>query len=196
MPFIAFLGCDGSGKSTIIARIEQQLKQAGHEVRRGHWRPDPLDAGRDTPSQVEDPHGIPPRGALTSIAKLGWLWLSWWMGWLRGYGRSDRTGYLLFDRYHADLLVDPQRYRYGGPMALARIATAMMPQPDVVIFLDAEPDTLHSRKQEVPPKALAHSRKRYLALCQTHQRFHVIDASHPVDEVVSQVSAKLTSPSN
>jgi thymidylate kinase len=94
---------------------------------------------------------------------------------------------VIFDRYHADLLVDPKRYRYGGPMCLARLASRLMPQPDLVIFLDAEPEVLLARKQEVSQKALEKSREKYLELCKMHQRFRIIDASQPLEKVVLDV---------
>jgi thymidylate kinase len=193
MPFIAFLGCDGSGKSTVIEQIDADLRESGFTVRRGHWRPAPLDASRDASGAVENPHGTLPRGCAGSIAKLGWLGFSWWLGWLAGLRRAAKMGTLIFDRYHADLLVDPARYRYGGPAGIARLASALMPQPDRVIFLDAAPEVLFARKQEVPPAALAASRDRYLALCKTHPRFRVIDASRPIDEVVAAVHKEIES---
>jgi thymidylate kinase len=94
---------------------------------------------------------------------------------------------LLFDRYHADLLVDPRRYRYGGPMWLARLASRLMPQPDIVCFLDAEPEVLLARKQEVGREALAESREKYLALSATHRRFRIIDAAQPLEKVIEEV---------
>jgi thymidylate kinase len=94
---------------------------------------------------------------------------------------------VLFDRYHGDLLVDPRRYRYGGPMWLARLACRLMPQPDRVIFLDAEPVVLLSRKQEIDEASLARSRSGYVSLCATHPRFETIDASRPLDEVAALV---------
>lgn len=193
MSFIAFLGCDGSGKSTVIERIDADLREQGIAVVRGHWRPAPFDAARDSSGAADDPHGIAPRGTFGSIAKLGWLWFSWWAGWFRGLGRCAKSGCVIFDRFHADLLVDPRRYRYGGPMALARLASALMPQPDLVVFLDAAPEVLFSRKQEVSLEILADSRKRYLTLCATHPRFRVIDAYRPVEEVVTAVRYELDS---
>jgi len=193
MPFIAFLGCDGSGKSAFIAALISEFKSSDAKVTRGHWRPFPFVQEQvDSPLlAADDPHGQAPRGSFSSVLKLGWLGLNWWLGWWKCLRSNSRKGYLLFDRYHGDLLVDPRRYRYGGPMWLARGVCRMMPQPDLVIFLDAEPEVLLSRKQEVSKEALEHSRARYLQLAKSHKRFEVIDASRPLDEVVDEVRKKI-----
>ncbi len=187
--FISFLGCDGSGKSAVIAGVAELLRAREVAVSQGHWRPLALDSGGEAAAD-DDPHGKAPRRMLSSILKLGWLWLNWWLGWWKFLSKASRNGVVLFDRYHADLPVDPRRYRYGGPMALARLASSLMPQPDLVIFLDAEPDVLLGRKQEVSKEALADARKRYLDLCAGHPRFHVVDASQPLRNVIEDVLTK------
>lgn len=193
MAFVAFLGCDGSGKSAVIEGAAARLREKGIAVTTGHWRPE---AFRSEPSgsaaaTADDPHGQTPRGTISSSLKLGWLWANWWGGWWRNIGNGARRGVVLFDRYHADLLVDPRRYRYGGPMWLARHASRCMPQPDAVFFLDAEPDVLLSRKQEVSREALATARKAYLDLCAGNSCCHVIDASRPLEDVVADVCGKI-----
>jgi thymidylate kinase len=188
MPFIAFLGCDGSGKSAVIQGVAAHLKAEGHPVTLGHWRPKPFaSSSAGTPAAADDPHGQAPRGFASSILKLGWLWLNWWVAWFLHLRRDSHHGYALFDRYHADLLVDPKRYRYGGPLWLAMLASRLMPQPDLVIFLDAETEVLLSRKQEVDEESLKRSRYSYLRLCQTHARFQIVDASRPLHDVIARV---------
>lgn len=186
--FISFLGCDGSGKLAVIAGVTEYLANRGVKVTHGHWRPQALDGGNAAAAATaDDPHGQVPRGGFSSILKLGWLWLNWWGGWWLFLRKASKDGVVLFDRYHADLLVDPRRYRYGGPMWLARLASRLMPQPDVVVFLDAEPEVLLSRKQEVGREALATAREKYLELCGSHERFLVVDASLPLEVVVENV---------
>lgn len=192
MALICFLGCDGSGKSAVIAGMAERLEKQGVVVTRGHWRPVALGgeraaAGGQGNVAADDPHGQVPRGMVSSILKLGWLWLNWWVAWFRFLGKQSEQGVVLFDRYHADLLIDPRRYRYGGPMWLARLASRLMPQPDVVIFLDAEPEVLLARKQEVGREALVRSREAYLKLAASHERFRVVDASQPLEDVVEEV---------
>ena len=193
MAFVAFLGCDGSGKSAVIESAATRLREKGIPIATGHWRPEAFrsEPSGTTAATADDPHGQTPRGTISSSLKLSWLWANWWGGWWRNIGKRARLGVVLFDRYHADLLVDPRRYRYGGPMWLARLASRCMPQPDAVFFLDAEPDVLLSRKQEVSREALATARKAYLELCTGNSRCHVIDASRPLEDVVADVCGKI-----
>lgn len=187
MAFIAFLGCDGSGKSSVIEGVAAEMARQGMVVTRGHWRPAPFDAGRAIAGSADDPHGTPPRGSVTSVMKLGWLAVSWWSSWLCGLRQRAGCGLVIFDRYHADLLVDPRRYRYGGPSWLAKLASNWMPQPDIAFFLDAAPEVLLARKQEVSLEALAAGRRAYLNLASWNTRLRVVDASRPLDLVIADV---------
>jgi thymidylate kinase len=187
--FIALIGCDGSGKSAVIAGVAERLTSNGYLVETGHWRPRIFSGGTNgiRLAIADDPHGQVPRGFATSILKLGWLWFNWWLGWFQGLNKSSSKGVVLYDRYHADILVDPLRYRYSAPIWIARIASRLMPQPDIILFLDADPGVLISRKQEVTREALKSSREKYLALCASHPRFRIIDASQPLEHVIDEV---------
>jgi thymidylate kinase len=192
MAFIAFLGCDGSGKSAVIQGVAARLEANGHPVTLGHWRPKPFaPISGDTESAADDPHGQKPRAFASSVLKLGWLWLNWWVAWFQYLRRDSRHDFVLFDRYHGDLLVDPRRYRYGGPLWLARLSSRWMPQPDIVFFLDAPPEVLLARKQEVGFAALQESRSRYLTLTRTGTRMRVIDAAGPLEVVIADVIRQL-----
>lgn len=193
MSFIALLGCDGSGKSAVIERVARNLSATGIPVTRGHWRPSAFGSA-ETGGRTEaadNPHGQTARGAFSSLLKLGWLWANWWAGWWRGLRTRNRAGVILFDRYHGDLVVDPKRYRYGGPAVCARLASRWMPQPDLVVFLDAEPAVLLSRKQEVSQEALEQARTRYLAWACSNANCVVVDASRPLPDVVEDVLERI-----
>jgi thymidylate kinase len=193
MPFIAFLGCDGSGKSAVIQGLKTKLEQDGHRVTLGHWRPKALDASSDSSQSADDPHGKPKRGFVASVLKLGWLWLNWWIAWFRSLRAESRSGFVLFDRYHGDLLVDPSRYRYGGPMWLAKLVCRIMPRPDQVIFLDAPTEVLLARKQEVFEESLKTSRRKYLELCAINHYFMIVDACPSLEVVIKTIRDQLRS---
>ena len=193
MPFIAFLGCDGSGKSAVIEKIADKLTDVGILVTLGHWRPTAFGKPETTgkTDAADDPHGQTARGAFPSLLKLGWLWINWWGGWWRDLGALSRAGVIFFDRYHGDLAVDPKRYRYGGPAACARLASRWIPQPDLVIFLDASPEVLLSRKQEVSHEALEQARARYLEWVSRNSNCVRIDAERPLVAVVDDVLQRI-----
>jgi hypothetical protein len=72
------------------------------------------------------------------------------------------SGLIMFDRYFQDLLVDPIRYRYGGPMWLPRLLNAFVPPPDLLLLvLDAAEEVILSRKRELPPVELRRQRASY-----------------------------------
>ena len=186
------VGCDGSGKSSVMNELINSLELEGIPVVTGHWCPKPF-TNKDSSSvdqmTVDNPHDQIPRSAIGSIFKLAWIGANWWLAWVMGFAKAVRNGHVIYDRYYGDLLVDPRRYRYGGPMWLARLWSRFLPQPDLLIFLDAPEEVLLQRKQEVPLEALSQSRAGYLRLTKSNKRGVVVDASLPLGDVVSKVIA-------
>jgi thymidylate kinase len=67
----------------------------------------------------------------------------------------------------------------------------ILPKPDLVIFLDAEPEVLFARKGEGTLELLAQRRADYLQLRDVVPAFEVVDASQPLERVVEQVADRL-----
>jgi thymidylate kinase len=185
---IAFLGADGSGKSTLIKRVSEELGESFRQVRCRHLRPGLLVTRRGNGGVVTDPHARPARGTPASLLKLLHFWADYVIGgvvWL--YPLRVRSTLVIFDRYYHDLLVDPLRYRYGGPLAPARWLGRLVPQPDLSFVLDVPAEMLQARKQEVPFDESQRQRHAYIETATGMRSAHVIDASRPVDEVVSRI---------
>lgn len=183
--WIAMLGCDGAGKSSLAAALDERLRGAFRRVRVLHFRPG---LGRGEGGPVTDPHGRPPRSLPVSLAKL----LFYLADYLLGYGLRVRPALVrstlvLFDRYYHDVLADPRRYRYGGPMWLARLVGRAIPRPDLFIVLDLPAELAHARKPEVPLEEARRLRERYLALARDLPNARVVDASRPLEAVVAEV---------
>jgi thymidylate kinase len=187
---IAFLGPDGSGKSAVIERVQHELRDAFRRVHYQHLRPRPL-AHTTSPNQapVVDPHGQPARGTIGSIAKLIHFWAGYVVGALLWtFPRRTASTLVIFDRYYHDVLADPRRYRYGAPLFYARLMGRFVPQPDLVFVLDAPPEVVQARKQEVSISESVRQRAAYLDLATQLRATHVIDAAQPLDQVVAEVA--------
>jgi thymidylate kinase len=185
---IAFLGADGSGKSTLIKRVSEELAESFRQVRYRHLRPGVLVMRRGDGGIVVDPHARPARGVPGSLLKLLHFWADYVVGgmvWL--YPLRVRSTLVIFDRYYHDLLADPLRYRYGGPLAPARWLGRLVPQPDLSFVLDVPAEVLQARKQEVPFVESQRQRDAYIETATGMRGAHVIDASRPVEEVVSRI---------
>jgi thymidylate kinase len=187
---IGILGPDGAGKSSIIHGLIVRLDNRGRAVKMRHLKPRIATFQRSQPvTIVVDPHGKPRRSAFLSLGKiLVWLMEEWY-----AYFFWEKKGTLLIcDRYYHDLLVDPKRYRYGGPLWAARLVGKLMPQPTLWILLDAPAEVLQARKQEVPPEETARQRDAYLAFVRQQRDYVIVDASRSLDRVIADVEHAIT----
>jgi thymidylate kinase len=115
----------------------------------------------------------------------------WWMDYTLGYWVAVfppllRSALVLFDRYYHDLLVDQRRYRYSGSLRLAGLIGWLVPRPHVFILLDAPPQVLQARKQDVTYEESIRQRDAYLKLMRRMSSAYVVDASRPLDQVVTE----------
>jgi thymidylate kinase len=144
--------------------------------------------GCESVSIVLDPHGKPPRSVLFSVAKICvWLLEEWYA---YSFQESKET-LLICDRYYHDLLIDPKRYRYGGPTWGARLIGKLMPQPKLWVLLDAPAEILQVRKQEVPPTESARQREEYLAFVCKQRNHVIVNASQSLDKVIADVETAI-----
>lgn len=190
IPWVAMMGPDGSGKSSVLQNLEEEFTSPWFTgVRVIYRRPNLSGRPPARGGPVIDHYGRPPHGWVKSVAKLSLRALDWWLGYHYHCARQLTQGYLvLLDRhYFLDVSIDPLRYRYSGPRWLAYRLGQLLPRPDLFILLDAPPEVLQSRKQEVSPEECARQRRAYLELMENLPNSYVVDAARPFDEVVTQV---------
>jgi thymidylate kinase len=188
---IVILGPDGSGKSSVIDGLKIEFAHRGLKLYVRHLKPRIVATRRGQPETVvANPHGKPARTALFSVAKIAvWLMEEWYA---RFFQEKEET-LLLCDRYYHDLLIDPKRYRYGGPLWAAKMAGRLMPQPNLWILLDAPAELLQNRKQEVPVQETLRQLQAYRAFV-LEQRWHaIIDAAQSLDRVIADVERAIGS---
>ena len=192
-PWIAVLGPDGAGKSTVIEGLSEEFTQRRLKIHRVHWRPAFCRKSVGEVGQVNDPHSVPPRGAFTSILKLGYFWCDWAYSHLlplRHFRAKNKV--VIADRFYIDLLIDPRRYRYGGPMWLASLVFRFFPKPSLTIILTGDPETLYARKKEVRPDEVVRQVEAYeQVMKRARLNGMLIDSTQDVESVRDKVLAEV-----
>jgi thymidylate kinase len=188
---IVFLGPDGAGKTSVIRAVGHGFAGAFARTTCYGFAPPLLHRLRPhTHTPTGRPHGLPRRSFLTSVLRAVFYWFTYYTFgyYVTVHLALARNALVLHDRHLVDALVDPRRYRYGGPLWLLRLIWRLAPKPDLVILLDAPPGVLQARKQEVPFEETARQREAYLSLMKTMKNGHVVDAARPLELVVGDVN--------
>lgn len=194
--WVAFMGPDGAGKTTVAEAYRARLStlfDAGHR-HQFHWRPRWLPApGRlaghsEAEIVVEDPHGKPPRGRLVSLLRFGYFWLDFVLGhWVRVRPLLVRRNLVSFDRCYFDFLVDPRRFRLQVPRWLLRLFASLVPQPDLIFVLDAPASVLRARKQELGQDEIAAQLDALRALVERQANMHTVNVDRDVPAIVEDL---------
>jgi len=188
---IAAMGPDGSGKSSLIERLRPAVAPAFRATANHHFRPG-LGSRRRAAAPVTDPHGQDPRGRLASAAKLVFFLVDYTLGGLvRVWPARVRSTLVIFDRHYPDLLIDPRRYRFAGPAALARLVGRLIPAPDLWLVLDVPASLAVARKGEVPLAEAERQRRAYGDFAAATPHAVRLDASRSIEQVVAAAADAL-----
>jgi thymidylate kinase len=192
---IAFMGNDGSGKTTLAKEVVKMLKTLGMEV---HYRVE-FDyfllshflrlLGKEKVS----------RARKVFLAKEGkeckrfyfkvWpyiVWLDLFLEWLWNK-LFKRKSIIVMDRYAYDFLMSWEWLGYAN--AYLRWLYNHFPKPDIGFILDVSPQTAYIRKRKTHAYPLYYykiQRKRYLSLAET-LKLRVIDTEKTVEECLNEI---------
>jgi thymidylate kinase len=209
MVAIAVIGGDGAGKTTITSRLLDELPFPVRYLYMGiytessnvalptsrlleHLRA--KKSAASSPSSGSSRHGARRRRSrlratlrlANRIAEESYHQLhSWWY--------QVRGNCVLYDRhFFFDFFEDPDE---GKSCLSDRVHLGFLrrvyPQPDLVIFLDAPPEVLYSRKPEASLEYLRKHREAILERGTTHDSFLRVDATRPLEEVYSEVRDRI-----
>ena len=185
---VVLLGPDGAGKSSTIAALETVLEPLFSKTEVRGFAPTLKQLLRRRPPSTSTPHGLKRRSLATSLIRAGW----WAVYGLSSHAilRWDRirSRLILNDRHFVDILVDPVRYRYGGPRWLLTLIWRIMPKPDHIILLHGPAEILQARKRELTVEETARQCRDYETLVKPMKNSHIVDATLPFHEVVGIVT--------
>lgn len=150
-PWLAFLGPEGVGKSLAIQRLEEALEQSRLKTMVVHWGPDCVRKKSADSVPSRNPQGRGVQGAIVSTFTLAVFCVRWCCGMFsRTWHQRAKEKVMVSNRYYADLLVDPKRYRYGGSRRLARLLFRFLPKPDLTMILLSSPAIVAARDGDAP----------------------------------------------
>ncbi len=192
---VLLVGLDGAGKTTFARRLCASREFPSY--RYFHWIPGirdrlkfPWPVFRDLPRKRGRVAGT--LASITSSLRLMRNLIRAWLFWLIKVRPLIRCGRLvILDRFAANYWLDADSVRWSGPTWLLAIFRRLLPKPDVMLLLDAEPSVLAKRKNELSEAELQTQRNRLLALPKLAHRVARIDASLPPQEVVSTAIPEL-----
>ena len=98
------------------------------------------------------------------------------------------------DRFIFNYWLDPVSLRYNGPDGLLALAARFMPQPDLVFSLEADADTLLSRKRELTRDEIARQSELLAALPLGTRRKVILNAALAPETLVSAAVTELAIP--
>ncbi len=178
---LVFLGPDGVGKTTLLRAVSKTLEAVFPEQSIYRWRPAVF---ARAPRLARLPHSKPLRSWWGSISYLFFTWLDFTSGYFPTI-RSvlSRSGLVIFDRFYHDLLIDPKRYRFAGPMWMVRAIGRLVPPRDLFfVVLDANEKTILSRKQQLPAEEIQRQRRAYRDFAAQAPASVVISTEHGIEQ--------------
>ena len=194
---LVFLGPDGVGKSSVsngvINKVKAEVFSGG--VKCIHLRPDIFDARQKAEYSkskieteiIESPYADKNRGWMASILKIVYFAVDYIIGyWLVVRPVLIRSGFVIFDRYYYDLYLDAKRYRFGGPLWLAKIVGYIIPKPDLIVVLDANAVEIHRRKQEVTLEETELQRRSYKCFAKKSACSILLDTEQSLNSVINK----------
>jgi thymidylate kinase len=199
--FVAFIGPDGSGKSSLTNLLAERL--GGHEdvlkvrrvymgsgspllptrkvARRLHGKTGPKAASK--PASVRDVSPRRLRGPLHVMAD-GIL-----RYWVHIKPRMAPHGVVLVDRYAYDLL------RVNNPMVqkpwFRRLAVAIIPSPQITFFLEGDPELITHRKRELTVAETTRQLQAYRKLADVVPNFRPLELTVRDDRELRSVAREV-----
>lgn len=164
---IGFTGPDGSGKTTVIKAIENELKTVFTGLQTYHFRPMLFgnlgevahQAGfkKDVDREYDKPHRGGKVSSLSSIFRLSYYSIDYIAGYyVKVFKTKFKRNITIFDRYYTDIICDSRRSRiYLNTKFLYGFGKLFIPSLDYNILLTARTETIFARKRELDAAGIA-----------------------------------------
>ena len=205
--FLVLIGPDGAGKSTASGELSKRLAPAFRKQVYFHGRfgflPDlrvflniarRLSGRKVLPPAPSGPHAIqdvPAHGLIRCLLHIAYYSLDFLLGYLP-LARANAIGSLIiFDRYYYDWFI--QRYFRRTPRCLLKIMIVTLPKPDLVVYLENSPETIHRRKAELTVEQIAEQAYRCREIVRSMPYGMTVSTEQSPQEVSRKIADRVVS---
>lgn len=190
---VAFLGSDGSGKSTIISNLPNVLGRTFDEtqIKYYHWRPKFIKSPRnefDNISSITNPHKNKPYNKIISFIKFMYFNLDYILGyWFSVKIHLGKNKLVIFDRYYYDYLIDKYRYRLNLSDKIIKFFLFTIPKPDITFLLVGDPKVIYERKKEISIDKIQNQIYKLIEQKDKFENSKIINVNNKIDDVIFDV---------
>ena len=188
---IAFMGTDGSGKSTIIKQITPFLnKILDNRVYYDHMRPNKIPSlaslfgkQQNFSDHISNPHESSTSGFIGSLARWLYYMLDYSLGFYIGKCQKKNIGnsVWIFDRYYYDYLIDSKRARIKLPKWILKLGQFLIPEPNIILCLGTDAESIYSRKPELTLKEVERQVDALKKFSESHKRAVWVDTGKDIE---------------
>ncbi len=197
---ISFTGIDGAGKTTIKEHFITNSNKYFTKNRKVefYWRPFALPriakiVGSKGQKEDIDKTGkrILSSGFASSIKnsiKYIYYVSDFIIGQMKYFTPAHTGGLVIFDRYHFDNIIYPERFGFKINRTVMRfIDKYIIPQPDILFYFTADTKILYERKHEIDINEINNQKKIYSKEVERKKTITTIDTGCSFDESVNNV---------
>tara|TARA_Y100000385_G_C12942081_1_gene571573 strand:+ start:423 stop:995 length:573 start_codon:yes stop_codon:yes gene_type:complete len=180
---ILISGVDGSGKSTIISKLKNELSISGQKVVVTHTRLKLFGVKKSKNLIGERPSYGLPRSTFVSLIKL----IAFYLEELLFKMINRDINYIIYDRSIHDILIDPGRFRMRiTPLILLSIKV-MFKLPKTIIYLSGDLMKIKKRKPELSIEEMVTINKGYKKIYSEFSHLKLDTTKLSVDICVKKV---------
>lgn len=191
---VVFLGTDGSGKTTVINKINTECNSLYHNILVEHWRPNLLARPKisrnvNNENDYSQPHKLKPYGKIVSTLRFLYYNLDYILGYyFKVLPVKIKGGLFIFDRYYFDYYIDKQRYRMNISDTAIRTFERFIPKADILILYSGNIDVIHNRKEELTLNEIREQNDKIMELNKRIKNSVVIDCTQKIDGQVKDTT--------
>lgn len=144
--FLGFVGVDGSGKSTVIDKLIENVTNIVRDDRVVVYHLFPGSIRKNDFSV--NPYSKREYSLIIGFLKEIYLLSKYWLNTFKLINTLSRTKMVIMDRLNYDIIVDPKRFRIKK-LFLKEFFNRLIYSADVVFYCKADPLTIFNRKSEL-----------------------------------------------